>query len=80
MICMPIQELKLYYLEECTGTDLQQMLYGYRIPVKPTLKGWIKYWRRCSKDKRYVIIYKSDQRKEAEARKIRDSKLGVDDI
>lgn len=48
---IPIQELKNYYLTACDGTfDFEgMMLFGKPHKEKPTLTGWITFWREFQK-------------------------------
>lgn len=46
MILLPIQELRLYYLWDCEG-DLTTVPPHHK-KRKPTLTGWIKYWREAA--------------------------------
>lgn len=64
MMYIPITELKLYYLLECECPSEWRWLTGRCDPIKPTLIGWIKYWRDVVKrHPDWIIGYKSQLRK-----------------
>ena len=49
IIAMPLSELRNWYLAEIEFNNLEMKLYIGSIGTeKPTLTGWIKYWRKHS--------------------------------
>lgn len=59
-IYIHLSELRLCYELDITFKRIeQQMMYGkIMFEEVPTLTGWIKFWRKLSKDPKYQIIYK----------------------
>lgn len=60
---MPLSELREYYLFDCSMKAIEDH-YMYKLPKKqaeemnkPTLTGWIKYWRKALKSDILIVFH-----------------------